>query len=136
MNDYYLTGTPLTIGNTPQLLVDNYMVEDRWKLTRRVGTVVKHAGNPVLTADKPWEGDTIHGPMVLRDGHSGPYRMWYGCFDRGKFFTHEGPGYFVGYAESPDGFNWSKPAMGDFPFGGYDATNIVFPMNTKSGWNS
>jgi hypothetical protein len=31
----------------------------------------------------------------------------------------------VGYAESDDGINWTKPRLEGFPFGGYDRTNIV-----------
>ena len=126
MRDYYLAGKPLTIGSTPQLLADGHMVEDRWKLTRRVGTVVKHPRNPVLAADQPWEGNSIGHPCVLYDEQADKYRMWYICWDRRNFFTHEGPGYFVAYAESEDGVNWVKPRLPEFPFGGHAATNIVF----------
>ena len=141
MNDYYLTGTPLRIGNTPQLLVDDYMVEDCWKLTRRVGTVVKHPGNPILVKDKPWESDSIGHPCgVLHDEQTGKYRMWYVCTDRKNFFTTssgiipaDSPGYYVAYAESDDGVNWTKPVMPEFPFGGHDATNIVF-LGRNNAW--
>ena len=105
MNDYYLTGRALTIGNTPQLLADEYMVEDRWKLTRRVGTVVKHPGNPILVKDKPWEGDGICNPCVLYDEQAGGFRMWYVCCDWAAFHTTsrgilaaENPGYYVACA--------------------------------------
>ena len=133
MNDYFLAGKPLEIGNAPQLLVDDCIVEDRWKLTRRVGTVVKHPRNPILVRDKPWEGDNFHGPFVLHDKELGKYRMWYGCTHRRNFFTHQGPGYYVVYAESDDGVNWTKPVMPGFPFGGYEATNIVF-LGRNNAW--
>ena len=48
MNEYYLAGAPLGIGGSPQPLVDDYTVEDRWKLTRRAGTVVEQAPAPTF----------------------------------------------------------------------------------------
>jgi hypothetical protein len=51
--------------------------------------------------------------------------MWYQCFDLTHYFSREGPPYFEGYAESEDGFNWSKPRLEGFPFAGYERTNIV-----------
>lgn len=41
------------IGNQIQLLADDYMVEDRWKLTRTTGEVMNSLHNPVLVRDKP-----------------------------------------------------------------------------------
>ena len=52
----YFQGEPMRIGNQVQLLMDDYMVEDRWKLTRQSGKVIKHARNPIVVQDKPWEG--------------------------------------------------------------------------------
>lgn len=43
----YVRGEPLRIGNQIQLLVDDYAVEDRWKVTRETGAVLKHLRNPV-----------------------------------------------------------------------------------------
>ena len=121
----YLRGEPLRIGNTIQFLMDDYMVEDRWKLTRRVGTVVKHLRNPVLVRDQPWEDSGGCYPSVLFDPQLGKYRMWYECFNLTNYFTHHGPPYYVGYAESDDGFNWTKPHLEGFPFAGYPRTNVV-----------
>ena len=44
----YFRGKPLRIGNAVQLLADDYVVENRWKLTRRQGGVAKHLRNPVI----------------------------------------------------------------------------------------
>jgi len=122
----YLLGEPLRIGNQIQFLMDEYVVEDRWKLTRKTGNVVKHLRNPILVGDKPWEGASVGGsPSVLYDEKMRKYRMWYQCFDLTNYFTREGPSYFIGYAESSDGFNWTKPELEGFPFGGYPRTNIV-----------
>lgn len=121
----YFHGEPLHIGNEIQLLLDDYVVEDRWKLKRTNGTVMKFLRNPVVIHDKPWEGEVGGSPSVLYDPKLGKYRMWYQCFDLTNYFTHEGPNYYVGYAESDDGFNWYKPLLDGFPFGKYPKTNIV-----------
>jgi hypothetical protein len=121
----YFRGEPLRIGNGIQLLLDDYAVEDRWKLTRNTASVVKHMGNPVLVQDKPWEDSMGGYPGVLFDEKMGKFRMWYQCFNLSNYFSREGPEYFVGYAESEDGFHWVKPQLEGFPFGPYARTNIV-----------
>ena len=121
----YWRGQPLHIGNQVQLLADDYIVEDRWKLTREVGKVLKSLRNPVIVRDQPWEGAVGGNPCVLYDTKLHKFRMWYGIFNLTNYFTHDGPSYYVGYAESEDGVNWIKPLLDGFPFGGYDRTNIV-----------
>ena len=46
---------PLLIGQQKQLLVDNEMLADWWKVRRVQSQVKKHSQNPVLEADQPWE---------------------------------------------------------------------------------
>ena len=103
----YFQGRPLSIGNQIQLLVYDYLVEDRWKLQRRVGRVNKFMRNPVIVQDKPWEDAVGAYPSVLYDERLGKYRMWYQCFNLSNYFSKEGPSYYVGYAESEDAFNWT-----------------------------
>ena len=121
----YLRGEPMRIGNEIQFLMDDYMVEDRWKLTRTTAPVAKHLRNPVVVQDQPWEDAIGAYPSVLYDEKSRKYRMWYQCFNLTNYFAHEGPSYYVGYAESDDGFQWTKPHLEGFPFAGYPKTNIV-----------
>ncbi|MGD1101341.1 MAG: hypothetical protein ABSA59_04680 [Terriglobia bacterium] len=121
----YWRGEPLRIGNQVQLLADDYIVEDRWKLTREVGKVLKSLRNPVIVRDQPWEGAVGGSPCVLYDAKLRKFRMWYQVFNLTNYFSREGPSYYVGYAESDDGINWTKPRLEGFPFGGYDRTNIV-----------
>src|SRR5438093_449110 len=111
----YVRGEPLRIGNVVQLLADEYVVEDRWMLTRKVGTTYKWMKGPVLVQDKPWEDKIGAYPCVLFDEKMGKYRMWYQCFDLTNYFARQGPSYYVGYAESDDAFNWTKPALEGFP---------------------
>jgi hypothetical protein len=118
----YFESQPLKIGNDIQLLVDDYIIEDRWKLTRRTGPVNKYIGNPVMKMDKPWEEHVLH-PNVLYDPSDRKYKMWYTCANWSNYFDPTKQAYYVAYAESTDGFTWVKPAL--FPFEDYPATNVV-----------
>ncbi len=123
----YFRGEPMRIGNEVQILADDYIVEDRWKLTRRAGLVAKHLGNPVIVQDKSWEDAVGAYPCVLYDESADKYRMWYECFSLTNYYArHLGPPYYLGYAESEDGFKWTKPAMAEFPFGKHRRSNVVF----------
>jgi hypothetical protein len=123
----YLRGEALRIGNEIQLLADDYVIEDRWKLTRQVGKVVKHLGNPVIVQDKPWEGQIGTYPSVVYDDKVGKYRIYYDSFNLTNYFnTQKGaPSYYVAHAESDDGFTWTKPEREGFPYGKYERTNVV-----------
>ncbi|MCX6623120.1 MAG: hypothetical protein NTY38_19045 [Acidobacteria bacterium] len=122
----YINGQPLRIGNQFQFLLDEYVVEDRWKLTRKLGRVIKHMRNPVVVQDRPWEEAVGAYPSVLFDDKTGKFRMWYQVASITNYFSrHLGPAYYVGYAESDDAYNWTKPALEGFPFGAYKRTNIV-----------
>ena len=80
-----------------------------------------HVGNPVLTADKPWEvnanGDPYAAPFsggVWYDETVAKYKMWYSA-GGGKVY-----GLVTCYAESDDGKHWVKPELDIVP-----GTNIV-----------
>ena len=70
---------------------------------------------PVLVGDSPVDGASvsIYG-SVLRDG--GRFRMWYQAYpkdwDRGSNSA------WVCYAESDNGLDWKKPALGIVDYGG------------------
>ena len=127
----YYQGEPLRISHSPQFVFDDYIVEDRWKLTRTRGTVIKYGRNPVVVQDKPWEEAVGGSPSVLWDPQKKKYMMWYTCFSLSNYFSKKGPSYYIGYAESEDAYNWTKPKLQDFPFAGHDATNIIATGNNK-----
>ena len=69
---------------------------------------------PNMARDKPWEY-TYHINTVLYD--EGVYRAWYECVPEDHFRGLDvgwpkGHGNLMCYAESDDGFNWRKPALG------------------------
>ena len=83
---------------------------------------------PVLRADRPWEGDRAQawGSVIREPGHR--LRMWYfamntarkpGELDRG--------GYAL--AESMDGRHWSKPDLGVVRYRGSSANNLWYTFS-------
>lgn len=70
-----------------------------------------------LTLDQPWEGGHLRVETILQE--EGRLRIWYQVALPG-----EGTGVLC-YAESHDGFHWTKPALGMVPFAGSTANNIV-----------
>jgi hypothetical protein len=107
-----------TQGPWRRLFLDAAVVEQQQGLTRVFHAAEKHPGNPVLKADKPWEGvSAITGPYVygtvLREGDK--LRLWYQILNKGNH---------VGYAESRDGIRWTKPKLGIIEFNGSKANNL------------
>ncbi len=127
--DTYLQDEPLRLSPGPQLLIDDYLVEDRLEVERVLHRPVKHAHNPILQCDKPWEGSGATRPQVIWDPERKLYRMWYQCANLNNYYLGKDYIYYIGYAESEDGFRWEKPHLQDFPFLGYPATNIVYAGN-------
>ncbi len=73
--------------------------------------------DPVVVLDKPWEG-TTPGYVTARCDE-GKYRMWYGC--------KEG----LAYAESDDGFAWTKPELDLVDHEGSRANNLVLDRSIE-----
>lgn len=119
----YFEDQPLDVGLEPQLLIDDYLVEDRFKLTRVLRQPAKHADNPILVRDQPWEGRLAYRPCVLSDEEFGGYRMWYQCAGD---YGPDGPSHHICYAESSDGYHWDKPLLRVCDFPGFDRTNVVY----------
>ncbi len=69
----------------------------------------KHPSNPVVRADRPWEGWRleIYG-NVIYDEEEKVFKMWY-LGEGGDHFSFEYP---TLYAVSADGIEWEKPEVG------------------------
>jgi len=107
-----LSGQLVPVGMQKQLLVDDYVIDQKQNISRELG-VVKKVGvvcEPSLETDyhprwkKPDGSPVAHAfgyyTTVLRNDKDGKFQMWY-AGDIG-----------VGYAESKDGIHWSKPLVG------------------------
>jgi hypothetical protein len=77
----------------------------------------KYPGNPIIVADRPWEGRILQLYGAVFPG----FRMWYQSFNK-VMDLHQ-----VLYAESTDGLSWNKPDLGgsgsNALFGGATAGN-------------
>jgi hypothetical protein len=142
----YVKGEPLRIGTARQLLVDDYLVEDRFGVERRQRQPLKYPKNPVMTADRPWEPMGVWYPDVLYDAERKVFRMWYVSGNVEAWYYQLGGagrarwnpalhGYpaFLCYAESADGIHWEKPPLGLVAYRDQTKTNIVYTGNCFSG---
>ncbi len=124
---------PIPISNGPQLFLDDVLVARMKNLKRDVKQPVKHAANPLIKQDYPWEKRTmqVYG-TVLYEPETKKFRCWYMSSENDNGFpaTPEAPGlpeYYICYAESEDGIHWSKPMVGQGKLGPHTTHNIVIP---------
>ncbi len=105
-----------------QLLADDYLVAKKEHIKRTYHPFIKHAGNPLLIADKPWEGRMayVFGTVLPNEKEKG-YRLWYQSW-AGEYADL--------YATSKDGLTWEKPELGIVDYKGSKANNI-FLRRTK-----
>lgn len=103
-----------------QLFVDDYLIEDKDSVIRTYHQFKKHPGNPVLVADRPWEGTLVYlyGTVLPAEDGNG-YRMWY------HSYHIQDRKYRNLYATSRDGIVWEKPNLGIVEFDGSSQNNLV-----------
>jgi hypothetical protein len=114
-----------------QLFVDDHTVASRVCVTRAYHAFAKYAGNPVMVADKLWEGNNVYIYGTVLPNESGPgYRMWYHSLN---FSLPSADRVNANYATSVDGITWTKPALGIISFSGSKANNMfIDPGNCPS----
>lgn len=79
---------------------------------------------PLFEMNRAWEINyNMYFATVLHEG--GIYRAWYSCVPPG-WHDRWASGQLVCYAESVDGFSWTKPNLGLIPYEGERDTNIVY----------
>jgi hypothetical protein len=114
----------IRLGNHRQLFVDDYLIDRMEGVTRVLNPAKKYPANPVLRADRPWEGMTLFVRSVLYDENEKTFSMWYVGFAPG-----DRPGCC---ATSKDGIHWEKPDLGLIASGGSAATNLI-PWGSARG---
>lgn len=129
------------INNVTSLIFVPGEIMERERSYDRVEPLVKHSTNPVMIADRPWEGDTVYWPTFLYSERDKLFKMWYGVTDMNMSNQSEEAGlidnwsvhgrFYICYAYSPDGINWIKPAVGKHKQTQYPGNNIVW---TDSGY--
>lgn len=100
----------------------------------------KYSGNPVIARGQPGSADSwaihFYGSVLKENGR---YRMWYAAAgdERGQASAPDASLFHVCYAESTDGVNWTRPALGLVEYRGNKQNNIVAmtpfmgPINVK-----
>ena len=112
-----------------QLLLDDYLVGALYRVERRINQPVKFEGNPILSADKPWEKGPgpwwNSGTQKVIQIRSAPcwdfeeevWKLWYIAEDK--------TGHKTAYARSQDGLHWEKPILGKREYEGSRENNLV-----------
>ncbi|MDA2926388.1 hypothetical protein MYX78_03995, partial [Acidobacteria bacterium AH-259-G07] len=67
----------IEIGTTKQLFIDDYIIQSLSHAKRVLNPAVKHPDNPILEADRPWEGHYVGLNQIIYDEDKGLFRMWY-----------------------------------------------------------
>jgi hypothetical protein len=106
------------------LFVDDAEIASVENLNRVVNRPKKHP-QPVLVADRPWEGDRAQAWGSVIQEPDGLLRMWYFGFN-----TERRPGELdrggYCYAESRDGIRWEKPELDLVEFRGSRKNNLFY----------
>lgn len=117
-----------------QLFLDDVGIERVDNLKRVVNSPRKHALNPVIKPDQPWESVcSVYGTAMF-DEEAGVFKLWYltSPKDRGARPLDVGNGRIraphttlAAYAFSRDGIRWAKPVLDQFPYDGDTRNNLL-----------
>jgi hypothetical protein len=109
-----------------RLFVDDHYVASKENVTRTYHAFRKYEKNPILVADKPWEGKAVYvyGTVLPTEDGAG-WRMWY------QTLTTQGA--HMLYATSDDGITWHKPALGIQEWKGSEQNNLFFQRDHGTG---
>ncbi len=123
---------PVDISAARQLFLDDHVIAERENVTREVAQVRKYSGNPILTANRPWDQHPVLYGSVILDPLEG-YRMWYFTWDKRGGLHKFGHRYadrgFVGYARSDDGRSWEKPELDIVKYEGQRTNCVIGPKD-------
>jgi hypothetical protein len=118
---------PVPVEERVLFAFDDYGIPWCSNLKLTMVTADKHPANPVLRRGPKGSPDHGHAIMygsVLRIG--GKFRMWYLGMAQTTLEHGQAPGYWrpMCYAQSDDGVQWTKPALGLVDFHGSKNNNI------------
>ena len=114
-----------------QLFLDDLWIDDQHKLTR-----LWHAADiysePVLRAEKPWEGMNVSVSLVMKSGDH--WKMYYSTSSPKRPLRVNGMDVRNAQcvAESEDGMQWERPSLGLVEFQGSKQNNIL-PYDKDTG---
>ena len=103
-------------GSRAQLFVDRMIVHRAEGVAFTPHPARKHPNNPLVVADRPWEGWRLRYGSVIYDEQERLFKLWYTGDSESDF-----PGDAALYATSQDGIHWQKPLIGTIAFGSFAA---------------
>lgn len=124
----------IDIGTTKQLFVDDYLIESMTNTKQVMNPAEKVEENPVLRAERPWEGTHLSAGLIFHDDKDGLFKMRYTTSSPvakrkdGKVVVEDNGGDASGnacLAVSEDGVHWERPALGLVEFRGSKENNIL-----------
>lgn len=101
----YIKPTPIMLNRGAHLFLDEFLIESSSNIARQVNRPVRdpEIPNPLVTGKE--DGCFQPYMTVIRDPESKKFRLWYGHrVDESKSGESH-----IGYMESEDGINWSRP---------------------------
>jgi len=113
--------------NEPYLFLDDELIAQQQGLSRYTGKAEKWSGNPILKADRPWEGKCVLlWGSVIRDFADDTFKIWYLAYNplMGMPYSTQ-----LCYATSKGGIEWERPHLGVYTFEGKKDNNIIFRDN-------
>src|SRR5262245_57732814 len=137
----------VSVGTSKQLFIDDRIVERMHNVGKVLNRPRKFEGNPILRAEKKWEGNFIGLSSVIQDQEEGKFKMWYST----RLITAQRPerpieeyesllrasNYkeelnYSCLATSGDGIRWDRPELGLVDFDGSRKNNLL----AGKDWNS
>lgn len=109
--------------NAGYTIRNNETVNDRTPFGVKIQFFRPSISSPIIQADQPWESNFINLYCnIMQD--EGKYKIWYEAYpaatEESDMDCH------ICYAESLDGYNWTKPILNLVSFNGSTENNIVF----------
>ena len=112
------------------LFLDDEEIDSLVGVTRLINQLRRDSLEPVLRPDQPWEMGQVVPRRVLYDPADGLYKCWYLAATTNDPSPYR---YGIGYATSPDGVTWEKPALDVVRHADGSPTNIVdLPRGTSA----
>ena len=116
------------VGCETQLLIDDYVVDDIWRIRRSPELPDKHLNNPVFTGAPPFEDFGISASQVIYDEEERLFKLWYTVMDTNQDTLPPGVTRYMyrsAYAVSGDGIHWETPDLGVVDYRGSKRNNLV-----------
>ena len=102
------------IGSSHQLFLDDFIIQKKENIQRKVQAAKKHNQNPLIVRAHQWEPVGYVMPSVLYDEEEKIFKAWLDGYGVGVF-----------YFTSKDGIQWERPKLHLFPEFDNQPTNRV-----------